>query len=171
VSRRDDERVADILDAASEIGEVIGLGRDAWDKDRIRQLAVERLLEVPKAEGEGKALRDLYSSRARKADGFTARSSCPSHPPLTSAYAFRGVFSGFRRPLCVRACRGRKARNPRTGTDGGGGSGVLTVRRSGLLTVLLGVWLLTWHFRLPTRCRRLLHRRGRALPRGCRGRR
>jgi hypothetical protein len=36
VSRRDDERVADILDAASEIGAVIELGRDAWDKDRIR---------------------------------------------------------------------------------------------------------------------------------------
>jgi hypothetical protein len=46
VSRRDDERVADILDAASEIGAVIELGRDAWDKDRIRQLAVERLLEI-----------------------------------------------------------------------------------------------------------------------------
>ena len=100
MSRRDDERVADILDAASEIGEVIGLGRDAWDKDRIRQLAVERLLEVPKAEGEGKALRDLYSSRARKADGFTARSLRPSHPPLTSAYAIRGAFAGRRRPLC-----------------------------------------------------------------------
>jgi hypothetical protein len=34
VSRRDDERVADILDAASEIGAVIELGRDAWDKDQ-----------------------------------------------------------------------------------------------------------------------------------------
>jgi uncharacterized protein with HEPN domain len=46
VSRRDDERVADILDAASEIAEIIKFGRDAWDKDRIRQLAVERLLEI-----------------------------------------------------------------------------------------------------------------------------
>jgi hypothetical protein len=46
VSRRDDERVADILDAASEIAEIIELGRDAWDKDRIRRLAVERLLEI-----------------------------------------------------------------------------------------------------------------------------
>jgi uncharacterized protein with HEPN domain len=46
VSRRDDERVADILDAAREIGEITELGRDAWDKDRIRQLAVERLLEI-----------------------------------------------------------------------------------------------------------------------------
>ena len=36
MSRRDDERVADILNAASEIGAVIELGRDAWDKDRIR---------------------------------------------------------------------------------------------------------------------------------------
>ena len=31
MSRRDDERVADILDAASEIAEIIELGRDAWD--------------------------------------------------------------------------------------------------------------------------------------------
>ena len=46
MSRRDDERVADILDAASEIAEIIELGRDAWDKDRIRRLAVERLLEI-----------------------------------------------------------------------------------------------------------------------------
>jgi uncharacterized protein with HEPN domain len=46
VSRRDDERIADIVDAAREIAEVIELGRDAWDKDRIRQLAVERLLEI-----------------------------------------------------------------------------------------------------------------------------
>jgi hypothetical protein len=46
VSRRDDERVADILDAADEIGAVTELGRDAWDKDRIRRLAVERLLEI-----------------------------------------------------------------------------------------------------------------------------
>jgi uncharacterized protein with HEPN domain len=46
VSRRDDERVADILDAADEISEIVALGRDAWDKDRIRQLAAERLLEI-----------------------------------------------------------------------------------------------------------------------------
>ena len=46
MSRRDDERVADILDAADEIAGVIELGREAWEKDRIRQLAVERLLEI-----------------------------------------------------------------------------------------------------------------------------
>jgi uncharacterized protein with HEPN domain len=46
VSRRDDERVADIVDAADEIAEIIALGRDAWDKERIRQLAVERLPEI-----------------------------------------------------------------------------------------------------------------------------
>jgi hypothetical protein len=32
VSRRDDERVADILDAGAEISEIIASGRDAWDK-------------------------------------------------------------------------------------------------------------------------------------------
>jgi uncharacterized protein with HEPN domain len=46
VSRRDDERVADILDAAAQIAEITAVGREAWDKDRIRQLAVERLLEI-----------------------------------------------------------------------------------------------------------------------------
>jgi uncharacterized protein with HEPN domain len=46
VSRRDDERVADILDAAGEIAEITAQGRDAWDKDRIRRLAAERLLEI-----------------------------------------------------------------------------------------------------------------------------
>jgi hypothetical protein len=34
VSGRDDERVADILDAAGEIAEITELGRDTWDKDR-----------------------------------------------------------------------------------------------------------------------------------------
>jgi hypothetical protein len=67
-------------------------------------------------------------------------------------------------------------------TDGGGKghgrgphsegrSGVLTVRRSGMATVPLSVWQLTCHFRLPTRCRRRLHRQGRARARWCRGRR
>ena len=46
MSRRDDERAADILDAADGIAEIVALGRDAWDKDRIRQLAAERLLEI-----------------------------------------------------------------------------------------------------------------------------
>lgn len=46
MSRRDDERIADIVDAAGEIAEITALGRDAWDKERIRQLAVERLLEI-----------------------------------------------------------------------------------------------------------------------------
>ena len=41
MSRRDDERVADTLDAASEIGEVIELGRDAWDKDRIGSVILD----------------------------------------------------------------------------------------------------------------------------------
>jgi uncharacterized protein with HEPN domain len=46
VSRRDDERVADILDAASQIGEIVEAGQEAWEKNRIAQLAVERLLEI-----------------------------------------------------------------------------------------------------------------------------
>lgn len=46
MSRSDDERVADILEAAQQIGEVVQRGRHAWDADRIAQLAVERLLEI-----------------------------------------------------------------------------------------------------------------------------
>jgi uncharacterized protein with HEPN domain len=46
VSRRDDERVADILDAADELALISAPGRGTWDKDRIRQLAAERLLEI-----------------------------------------------------------------------------------------------------------------------------
>jgi uncharacterized protein with HEPN domain len=38
--------VADILDAANQIASVIERGREAWDNDRIAQLAVERLLEI-----------------------------------------------------------------------------------------------------------------------------
>lgn len=46
MSRADDERIADILDAARQIAEVVARGRHAWDADRISQLAVERLLEI-----------------------------------------------------------------------------------------------------------------------------
>lgn len=46
MSRSDDERVADILEAASEIATIVGRGKNAWDADRISRLAVERLLEI-----------------------------------------------------------------------------------------------------------------------------
>lgn len=46
MSRSDDERVADILEAAGEIGAVVGRGKPAWDTDRFGRLAVERLLEI-----------------------------------------------------------------------------------------------------------------------------
>ena len=68
--------------------------------------------------------------------GFTARSSWSSNPPLTSAYALRGEFQGRRRPLCVRACRGRGRRNARTDTDGEGRSGARIACRSDMPTVL-----------------------------------
>jgi uncharacterized protein with HEPN domain len=43
VSRTDDQRVLDILDAADLIAGVVKDGRKAWDQDRLR---VERLLEI-----------------------------------------------------------------------------------------------------------------------------
>ncbi|HEY1819718.1 MAG TPA: HepT-like ribonuclease domain-containing protein [Trebonia sp.] len=46
MSRSDEQRVQDILDASDQILDVVRDGRDAWEKDRFRQLAVERLLEI-----------------------------------------------------------------------------------------------------------------------------
>lgn len=46
MSRSDAERVADILEAAQQIGEVVRRGRQAWNTGRIAQLTVERLLEI-----------------------------------------------------------------------------------------------------------------------------
>lgn len=46
MSRTDDQRVLDILDAADLVGGVVKDGRKAWDQDRLGQLAVERLLEI-----------------------------------------------------------------------------------------------------------------------------
>ncbi|MCU0310975.1 MAG: DUF86 domain-containing protein [Acidimicrobiales bacterium] len=46
MSRSDDERIADIVEAAEQISIVVARGRDAWNADRFAQLAVERLLEI-----------------------------------------------------------------------------------------------------------------------------
>lgn len=46
MSRTDAQRVLDILDAADQIAGVVKDGRNAWEQDRLRQLAVERLLEI-----------------------------------------------------------------------------------------------------------------------------
>lgn len=46
MSRSDDERVADIVEAAAEIAAVVERGKAAWGEDRVNRLAVERLLEI-----------------------------------------------------------------------------------------------------------------------------
>ena len=46
MSRSDDDRLADMCEAAAEIAELVSAGRAAWDADRVKQLAVERLLEI-----------------------------------------------------------------------------------------------------------------------------
>jgi uncharacterized protein with HEPN domain len=46
VSRADDQRIDDIVEAASEITAIVADGREAWEHDRVQQLAVERLLEI-----------------------------------------------------------------------------------------------------------------------------
>lgn len=66
MSRADDERIADILDAARQIAEVVQRGRQRWDDDRVSQLAVERLLEII---GE--------SARAMSSEARSARPEVP----------------------------------------------------------------------------------------------
>jgi uncharacterized protein with HEPN domain len=46
VSRADDERIDDIVEAAGEVVAIVADGKEAWESDRVRQLAVERLLEI-----------------------------------------------------------------------------------------------------------------------------
>jgi hypothetical protein len=76
VSRRDDERAADILDAADEIAAIIELGRDAWDKDRIRQLAVERLLGDHRRGGDLSARTSAYGIPPFPGSTSSACGSC-----------------------------------------------------------------------------------------------
>ena len=46
MSRSDEDRVADILEAADEVASLVAAGKRVWDSDRVRRLAVERLLEI-----------------------------------------------------------------------------------------------------------------------------
>ena len=58
MSRSDDERLADILEAAAEIESIVAEGRESWDANRVERLAVERLLEMI-----GEAARALSDER------------------------------------------------------------------------------------------------------------
>jgi uncharacterized protein with HEPN domain len=46
LSRNDDERVADILEAASELAIVVEVGREAFSTSLLHVRAAERLLEI-----------------------------------------------------------------------------------------------------------------------------
>ena len=46
MSRSDDNRLEDIVDAAAEIAAVVAEGRERFERDRLVQLATERLLEI-----------------------------------------------------------------------------------------------------------------------------
>jgi uncharacterized protein with HEPN domain len=71
VSRADRERINDILAAASEIADVVAAGKQAWDTDRVRQLAVERLLEII---GESaRAMTDAARAPSRSGPGLDHR--------------------------------------------------------------------------------------------------
>lgn len=46
MTRNDDERIADILDAAATLAAIISGGEPVWRNDEVRRLAAERLLEI-----------------------------------------------------------------------------------------------------------------------------
>lgn len=46
MSRSDDERLVDIIEAGRQVIELVSAGKVRWDDDRVVQLAVERLLEM-----------------------------------------------------------------------------------------------------------------------------
>jgi uncharacterized protein with HEPN domain len=46
LSRADDLRLDDIREAADRLAEIVGGGRDEFDRDWTRQRATERLLEI-----------------------------------------------------------------------------------------------------------------------------
>ncbi len=46
MSRSDDERLADLYDAAEEVAESISVGHDKWIGGRLHQRATERCLEI-----------------------------------------------------------------------------------------------------------------------------
>ena len=46
MSRPDDLRIADVLEAAGQLAALVAEGREAFDSDWIRQRAAERLLEI-----------------------------------------------------------------------------------------------------------------------------
>jgi uncharacterized protein with HEPN domain len=46
LSRSDDLRVVDVLEAAAQLAALVAEGREVFDSDSIRQRAAERLLEI-----------------------------------------------------------------------------------------------------------------------------
>ena len=46
MTRNDDERIADILEAGATLAAVVAGGETLWHDDEIRRLAAERLLEI-----------------------------------------------------------------------------------------------------------------------------
>jgi len=108
-------------------------GDTLWDRAETARIA-----ENPQLAGRFRRWWQVWqvlgSNQRRLSRRFYSTLAPPEAPPLTSAYAVRGIIPGCRRPLCVRGRRVPGPPNPRTGTDGEGRSGVQTVRRSGMGT-------------------------------------
>lgn len=70
MEERDNQRVADILDAAGDIASIVADGENAFRADRVRQLAVERLLEIV---GEAaRAMTEVVGPSTRRFRGQTS---------------------------------------------------------------------------------------------------
>lgn len=46
MTRSDEERIADILEACEELADLVAVSKERFDADRTLQLAIERLLEI-----------------------------------------------------------------------------------------------------------------------------
>ena len=81
MSRSDEQRLADILDAAAELSAIVGRGRDAFLADAILKRAAERLLEIigeaaSRLAPETQAL--FPSLPFHRVEHLTARQDCPT---------------------------------------------------------------------------------------------
>ena len=69
LSRGDELRVADVVEAAKQLGELVTDGREAFDADWTRQRAAERLLEIPnRFSPVSRAPREVQRQRPRRED-------------------------------------------------------------------------------------------------------
>lgn len=80
MSRSDDERVADILEAAAELSMIVEVGRESFLSSALHARAAERLLEII-----GEASNSLSDEFKVRHHGVTRRASTGTPPPPTTS--------------------------------------------------------------------------------------